>query len=90
MQLHHVYSKQIGEDIKIQALGFPTIFSLLPTPVNVNQYPHLRDLDLADESTHEDYCDMIDILIGSDCYWHVVIGNINLGKSGPVALNSYF
>ena len=29
-------------------------------------------------------------MIGSDYYWHVVIGDIIHGDSGPVALNSHF
>jgi len=35
-----------GEGIKIQVLSFPTICSSLNTPIAVNQYPHLRDLEL--------------------------------------------
>ena len=47
-------------------------------------------MDLADESTDPGCSDSIDILIRSDYYWHVVIGDIICGDSGPVALNSHF
>ena len=35
----------------------------------------------------EDHSNQIDIVIGSDYYWHVVIIR---GESGPVALSSHF
>ena len=79
-----------GEDIEIQVLSFPVICSPLQTAVVVDQYPHLRNLDLADEDTDEGRSDSIDILIGTDYYWQVVIGDIIRGDSGPVALNSHF
>ena len=71
-------------------MSFPAICSLLQTAVVVDQYPHLRDLDLADEDTDEGCSDSIDILIGTDYYWQVVIGDIICGDTGPVALNSHF
>ena len=79
-----------GEDIEIQALSFPAICSPLQTAVVVDQFPHLRDLDLADEDTDEGCSDSIDILIGTDYYWQVVISDIIRGDTGPVALNSHF
>ena len=71
-------------------LSFPAICSPLQTTVAVDQYPHLSNLDLADADTDEDCSDSIDILIGIDYYWQVVIGDIIRGDSGPVALNSHF
>ena len=65
-----------GQDIGIQVLSFPAICSSLQTAVAIDQYPHLRDLDLADEDTDEGCSDSIDILIGTDYYWQVVIGDI--------------
>ena len=79
-----------GENIEIQVLSFPTICSALKTPVAVNQYPHLQDLDLADVAVSGDQSNQIDILIGSDYYWCVITGDIIRGKSGPVALSSHF
>ena len=72
---------RMGKDIEIQVLSFPAICSPLQTAVVVDQYPHLRDLDLADNDTDEDCSDSIDILIGSDYYWHVVIGDIIRGTA---------
>jgi len=46
----------------------------LQTEVDVDHHPHLKDL--ADESSDEGYSDSIDVLIGSDYYWSVVIGDI--------------
>ena len=79
-----------GENIEIQVLSFPTICCMLKTPVAVNQYSHLQDLDLADMAVSEDQSNQIDILIGSDYYWHVVTSDIIRGESGPVALSSHF
>ena len=62
----------------------------MQTAVVVDQHPHLRNLDLADEDTDEGCSDSIDILIVIDYYWQVVIGDIICGDSGPVALNSHF
>ena len=58
-----------GEDIEIQVLSFPVICSPLQTVVVVDQYPHLRNQDLADEDTDEGCSDSICILIGTDYYW---------------------
>ena len=79
-----------GEDIEIQVLSFPVICSPLQTAVVVDQYPHLRNLDVADEDTDKGRSDSIDILLGTDYYWQVVSGDIIRGDSGPVALNSHF
>ena len=79
-----------GEDIEIQVLSSPAICSPLQTAVVVDQYPHLRNLDLADEEPDEVCSNSIDILIGIDYYWQVVIGDIIYGEIGPVALNSHF
>ena len=78
-----------GEDVEIKALSFPAICSPLQTEVDVDQHPHLMNLDLADERSDDGYTDSIDVLIGSDFYWSVVIGDIIRGDSGPVALNSH-
>ena len=44
-------------------------------PVELDRYPHLQDLDLADASTSEQSSD-VDMLIGSDYYWDVIIGDL--------------
>ena len=57
-----------GEDIKIPVLSFPAICLPLQTAVVVDQYSHLRDLDLANYDADKGCSDSIDILIGSDYY----------------------
>ena len=77
--------------LEITALNFPVICSPLtkrrPKRVNINNYPHLQGLELADSS--ESQCG-IDILIGSDHYWEIVTGETIRGNSGPMAINSKF
>ena len=77
-----------GITIEILALGFPVICSPLQTPVAVDQYSHLQDLDLADDSPVDHNLDTIDVLIGSDHYWDVFTGGIIRGINGPVAISS--
>ena len=76
-----------NEDIMISALSFPVICSPLSTRIEVDQYPHLRGLQLADSS---DSNECIDVLIGSDHYWDIVKGDIVRGEFGPVAIDSKF
>ena len=72
----------------MMALTFPAICSPLQTIIEVERYSHLQDLDLADvSSTNDHVSNAVDILIGSDYYWDVVIGR---GKCGPVAIRSKF
>jgi len=51
--------------------------------VNPSKYIHLQGLDLADHQGG------IDVLVGSDYYWQIVIDVVS-GESGPVAVNSIF
>ena len=67
---------RFGEDVEIMALTFPAICSPLKTPVEIEQYPYLQDLELADVSGDDHISDSVDMLIGSDYYWDVVIGEI--------------
>ena len=76
-----------NEYLEITALNFPVICSPLPKHVDINDYPHLQGLGLADSS--ESQCG-IDILIGSDHYWDIVTGETIRGHSGPTAINSKF
>ena len=55
--------------------------------VCVEQYPHLTGLELADSSSGGPSMS-VDILIGSDYYWHLVTGDICRGVSGPVAVHT--
>ena len=80
------------EDVVITAASFPTICSPLQTMVEVNQYQHLQGLELADcnYSDHDTSGNNIDMLIGSDFYWDVVIGDLVRAEKGPVAVSSKF
>lgn len=79
-------SKTSGREISVNALTFPTICSKLPMSVEIQQYPHLQNLELADNPSHNHK--PIDVLIGSDHYWHFINGNVIKGESGPVAVES--
>ena len=72
-----VYLRKPGHEIVIcvNALSFPTICSLLPSPVNLSGYPHLNDLELADCEASPSQ-NQIDILVSSDFYWSLVNGEI--------------
>ena len=75
---------------KIEALCFPSLCLPLTTTIDISLYPHLLDLQLSDlnflEGRQSD--SSIDILIGSDCYFDILTGEIVRGESGPVAINS--
>ena len=76
------------EYVEISVLNFPVICSLIPKRVEVNKYPHLQDLELANRS--ETSQDAIDIVIGSDYYWDIATGESIQGESGPTPVNSNF
>lgn len=65
-----------NEASKISVLSFPAISAALPSRVNVNSYPHLHGLQLADNSSSQD---SIDVLIGSDHSWKFVTDEIIRG-----------
>ena len=76
-----------NENFMISALSFPVICSPLSTRIEVDQYPHLQGLQLADSS---DSNGSIDVLIRSDYYWVFIEGDIGRGEFGPVAIDSKF
>ena len=71
----------------ISTLSFPVICSPLSTKIEVDQYPHLQGLQLADSF---DSNESIDVLIGFDHYWDFVEDDIVQGEFGPVAIDSKF
>ena len=73
-----------GGKIKIRALSFPVICSSLPSRVNVEEIPQLDGLELADGLQYGDD-ESIDVLIGVDFYWKIVLGEMKRGESGLVA-----
>ena len=76
------------ETVEISALTFSKICSPLSMKLDVESYPHLRGLQLADSSLVNDIPTNIDILIGSDHYFDVVTDEICRGDKGPVAINT--
>ncbi|XP_046856149.1 uncharacterized protein LOC124449255 [Xenia sp. Carnegie-2017] len=85
-----IANKSGGEVVEIKAIEFPTICAPLPTRINIDDYPHLHGLELADfdSSDNNGSCDSIDILIGADHYWDVVTGDVVQGENGPTAMSS--
>jgi len=76
---------QRGEDVEIRVLSFPANLFTVTNRGRCRPAP----IDLADENSDGSCSDSIDVLIGSDFYWHIVIGDIVRGDSGPIALNSH-
>ena len=73
------------EVVSICALSSPAVFSPLAFNVDIASYPHLQGLVLADNSSA---CrKRVDILIGADHYYDIVIGEIIRGSAGPVAIS---
>ena len=82
-----------NEIFEIIALGFHTICSPLPRAINLYQHRKLQHLDLADcaASDNSGQCEStVDILIGSDFYWDLVLEEIHRQENGLVAMNSKF
>ena len=50
-------------------------------------YQHLSGLDLADHCSESEILE-VDLLIGSDVYCDIVIGEVIRGANGPVAINT--
>ena len=84
-----ILSKEPGNEVQISALTFPRICSELPTKVNLNNYPQLQSLKLADDSKLESGTP-IDVLVGSDHCWDFITGNVTKSEDGPVAVESVF
>ena len=81
-----------SRDIGISALSLPKICAPLTEMLDVDDYPHLEGLQLADDhliDNNETSSD-IDILIGSDYYYDIITGEIQRGDVGPCAVNSEF
>ena len=76
-----------GDDIKISALCFEKICSPIPSKVQLDSYQNLMGLDIVDSSliqTNNQDNGVIDIVIGSDYYYDIVMGEIVRGEIGPV------
>ncbi|XP_028403926.1 uncharacterized protein LOC114526512 [Dendronephthya gigantea] len=73
-------------DIEISALAFPVICSPVTTTIDVQAYPHLDGLQLADNSDIENQS--IDMLLRADYYYKIITGEIVNGDNGPIAVAS--
>ena len=86
------YVKKSSDRVKVNlvVLDEVIVVSALCSPltnlVELSHYPHLNGLALANSvdvsSKH------IDILIGADHYYNIVIGEVIRGSAGPVAISS--
>ena len=83
-------NKSGGSSVEITAIGFPTICAPLPSSIDASEYPHLDGLELADfdPCSSSSNNDSIDILVGADHYWDLVIGDVIHGRNGPTAVIS--
>ena len=81
-----------GTSQEVELFTVPFICQPLSTqPVDLcaTKYDHLANLDLADPCHDGDGTPMeVDLLIGSDCYWNLVTGEIRRGEAGPVAIHT--
>ena len=80
----HLQKFNGGDSLQLHALRFPTICSSLPSLVNLEQYPSLLELDLADPPSKEPQG--IDLLIGSDYYWSIVGEEVIRTEGGPTVV----
>ena len=72
--------------VSICALSSPAVCLPLASNVDIASYPHLQGLVLADNSSA---CrKRVDILIGMDHYYDIVIDEIIRGSAGPAAISS--
>ena len=58
--------------------------------LDFKRYPHLDGLVPADQSLLDNSVTDIDILIGADYYFEIILGEIRRGDNGPVAVQSEF
>lgn len=79
-----------GDDVYLSAFVVPLICDALnsqPIAQATPTHDHLRGLKLADYSTGVDDV-MVDILVGSDQYWHLVSGKVIRRENGPTAIQT--
>ena len=83
-------STENGDDVQLSAFVVPLICDPLQGQSIAQAsltHAHLRGLKLADYCTGDDDV-MVDILIGSDQYWHLVSGKVERGENGPTAMET--
>ncbi len=81
-----------GHECSLELFVVPLICEPLrfqPISACMERYAHLTKLELADSSDGEGPMG-IDVLVGSDCYWDLVTGEVRRGAEGPVAIRTKF
>ena len=73
--------------ISISALSYPTICSPINTRVDISMHKHLLGLNLADKRLSEQNR-RIDLFVGNDYLYDIIVGDVIRGSSGPVAISS--
>ena len=68
----NIHSQKGPESIELKAINFPTVCAPFNSEVRVENYPHLKDLELADFDPNSNGDKPVDILIGADYYWQIV------------------
>lgn len=76
------------KDVEITALSFQVICSPLQIYIQQQQYPHLQELELADMRASEHFSNKVDMLIGLDYYWDVIIGDVKRGNGQLLSAES--
>ena len=78
-----------GEEVLLSFFTVPKICEPINCPPNtdLNQYEHLRDIDLADYTSGNEPIEF-DVLIGLDHYWDIITGEVVRGSTGPTAIHS--
>ena len=77
-----------GQLAVVNAPLYPELCSPLPTLVEVDSFlPYLQGLELPDE-VDKGSNDNINVLIGPDQYYNIVLGDVIRGEHGPVAVKS--
>ena len=84
----NIRSMRGNESVELRAISFPTISSPVSSVINVNNYPHLQELELADFDAKGTCNDNIDILVGANFYWSIVTGDVVRGDNSPTAISS--
>jgi hypothetical protein len=82
--MFNIRSTRGNESVELRAT---TICSPVSSVINVNNYPHLQELELADFDAKGTCNDNIDILVGADLYWSIVTGDVVRGDNSPTAIS---
>ena len=78
---------EVGDAIvKISALSSPALCSPINSRLDISSYPHLKCLSLANGVGTAN--SRVDVLIGADYYYDIVIGDVIRGSGRPVAISS--